>query len=211
VDFYSLGGEITLADGEMHSAISISIVDDVIREPAEYFEVYLVSTEGGALLGSRRTAQITISKSDYPNGRFMFAGQLRRTVANPSQDFAIDLSVKRQDGLIGTQIVSWGILGPNSLTPLEATSDLSYTNRADLEMTQGQFLWDDGEGGERRLTLTVKAHSGWEVQKTFIVHLYDVQNDMDPQDNGEIDVNASNVTLTIQKNGDPNGIAFLCR
>lgn len=206
MDFYSLGGEITLADGEMHSAISISIVDDVIREPAEYFEVYLVSTEGGALLGSRRTAQITISKSDYPNGRFMFAGQLRRTVANPSQDFAIDLSVKRQDGLIGTQIVSWGILGPNSLTPLEATSDLSYTNRADLEMTQGQFLWDDGEGGERRLTLTVKAHSGWEVQKTFIVHLYDVQNDMDPQDNGEIDVNASNVTLTIQKNGDPNGI-----
>ena len=63
---------------------------------------------GGALLGNLLTSVITIAKSDYPNGRFGFKGQLDDldiTLNNDATQQLRMLTVERTGGLVGQQTV----------------------------------------------------------------------------------------------------------
>ena len=61
---------------------------------------------GGAQLGTRITATVTIAKSDYPNGKFGFKGQNELTIENPDVAKTVTLTLERTGGLIGRQTVS---------------------------------------------------------------------------------------------------------
>ena len=63
---------------------------------------------GGALLGSLLTSVVTIAKSDYPNGRFGFKGQLddlKIKVNNNATQQPRMLTLERTGGLLGQQMV----------------------------------------------------------------------------------------------------------
>ena len=205
-DFILEAGELMFSNGQTESTINITIVDDTYREMPEFFQVLLMNVTGGALLGTRTSSYVTIAKSDYPNGRFSFTGPQERILANPESTFVLELGIARTEGLVGAQTLSWRILGPNSLTPLQETGDVSYVSADDMEVTQGQLTWQDGEAGTKLLPLFIKSYSGWEIEKKFVVEIVDIQNDVNPQDNGEADPLTSQVTVTVLKHGDPNGI-----
>lgn len=50
-------------------------------------------------------ATVIIAKSDYPNGKFGFRGQLQIVLDNPAQKTRRMFSVERSGGLLGEQTV----------------------------------------------------------------------------------------------------------
>ena len=133
--------------------INATIAQDGIREMSEFFTVALTSVSGGAMLGSRTNAYITIMKSDYPNGKFSFLSPFERRVANPQTPFTLSLFISRTEGLAGNQTLTWQILGPNSLSYLQSTDDIAFVNSNDQETVNGQLSWLENEGVAFHTTL----------------------------------------------------------
>lgn len=70
-----------------------------------YYVLFLLL--GGALLGTILTSVVTIAKSDYPNGRFGFKGQLEVKLGNPANQIQRMFTVERTGGLLGQQTVCY--------------------------------------------------------------------------------------------------------
>ncbi|XP_073534717.1 adhesion G-protein coupled receptor V1 isoform X1 [Phyllobates terribilis] len=194
VDYTVSNTSLTFQHGQNRSFINIWIIDDEESEFAEQFEVRLVGASGGAILGQRIVSVITIAKSDSPNGAVRFLNQSQITLPNPNATLTISLLLERIGGHMGEAQIVWHILGPNSKVILTSGND-DFS-----EPLNGSFHYNDGEGGVRIITLTILPHGEIEVQEKFIVVLSVASGTT------EIDPKAKNVTLTIQKFGDPNGI-----
>ncbi|KAL3865787.1 hypothetical protein ACJMK2_043142 [Sinanodonta woodiana] len=206
IDYVVPSGQVIFQDGMNQTTINITIVDDTEMEFQEQFLVILTGIIGGSLLGPLNLSTVTIAKSDYPNGKFGFKGQLEIFIDNPSSMRQQIFSVERTGGIQGQQMVYWQILGPNNPgAVLEATNDIAYLLNGQ-EVTKGTLLWDDGQSGEKTFTLNIKPFSSWEIQKTFIVQLYKIQGSPSTAGDGEVGPTTGNVTLTISKFGNPNGI-----
>ncbi|KAK3601208.1 hypothetical protein CHS0354_004408 [Potamilus streckersoni] len=206
MDYVVPSGQVIFQDGMNQTTINITIIDDTEMEVQEQFLVILTGILGGSLLGPLTTSTVTIAKSDYPNGKFGFKGQLEIFIDNPSSMRQQIFSVERTGGIQGQQMVYWQILGPNNPGAiLEATNDIAYLLNGQ-EVTKGTLLWEDGQSGEKTFTLNIKPFSSWEIQKTFIIQLYKIQGSPSTAGDGEVGPTTGNVTLTISKFGDPNGI-----
>ncbi|XP_076465116.1 adhesion G-protein coupled receptor V1-like isoform X2 [Babylonia areolata] len=206
VDYLPSTGTLQLEDGQKAAMINVTLLDDEIQEFEEKFNVTLSNPTGGVLLGNIRTAVVTILKSDFPNGKFGFAGATERSIPNPSTAQSLTFEVERTEGLLGQQTVHWRIMGPNNPTlELLSTADVSHTANG-RESTSGQFTWQDGEAGGKQFTLTVKRRTSPEIAKTFVIEIYRIQASPTSVGDGEISPTAGKVVLTVQKYGDPNGI-----
>ncbi|XP_074850311.1 adhesion G-protein coupled receptor V1 [Carettochelys insculpta] len=194
IDYNVNNNSVIFHHGENQSFISVSITDDDEREFAEQFEIQLVGATGGAVLGLHLVSQVTIAKSDSPNGLVRFLNQSRITLPNPSSSLTLSLVLERTGGLIGDTQVNWDVLGPNS------EEALSSLNNDIGDPVNGSFYFREGEGGLRTISLTIYPHGEVEVQEIFIIRLSLVKGET------EIDPKATNITLIIRKFGDPNGI-----
>ncbi|MFM6436862.1 MAG: Calx-beta domain-containing protein, partial [Microcystis panniformis] len=58
---------VTFANGETEKTINIPIKNDTIYEPNETFTIKLTNPTGGAILGNRNSATVTIINDDFPN------------------------------------------------------------------------------------------------------------------------------------------------
>lgn len=65
----------------------------------------LVEATGGAVLGPRDVARVTISKSDSPSGVVRFMNDTIIMVANPNSTLKLSLVVERAGGLLGNATV----------------------------------------------------------------------------------------------------------
>lgn len=74
-------------------------------ESAEGFEVWLVGTTGGAVLGSPHVARITIDKSDSRSGVVRFLNESQIAVANPESTLKLSLVLERAGGGVGNATV----------------------------------------------------------------------------------------------------------
>lgn len=74
-------------------------------EYAEIFEVWLVGTTGGAVLGSQHVARITIGKSDSQSGVVRFLNHSQITLANPNSTLKLSLVLERAGGGVGNATV----------------------------------------------------------------------------------------------------------
>ncbi|XP_063820072.1 adhesion G-protein coupled receptor V1 [Pseudophryne corroboree] len=194
VDYTISNTSVIFQHGQNHSFINVSIIDDEESEFTEQFEIRLVGASGGAVLGQNLVSLITIAKSDSPNGAVRFLNHSQITIPNPNVTVTIPLVMERIGGHVGEAQILWHILGPNS------RSILSTGNDDFSEPLNGSFYYKDGEGGLRIINLNILPHGEIEVQEKFIVVLSIVSGTID------VDPKAGNVTLTIQKFGDPNGI-----
>ncbi|KFP45759.1 G-protein coupled receptor 98, partial [Chlamydotis macqueenii] len=194
VDYVIHNNSVIFDHGQNQSFIYISIIDDEESEFAEQFEIQLTGATGGAVLGLHLVSQVTIAKSDSPQGIVRFLNQTRIILPNPDTPTAVSLVLERTGRLLGETQINWDILGPNSeevLSPLN--SDIG-------DPVNGSFYFGEGEGGLRAINLQIYPHEEVEVQEIFIVRLSVMKGET------EIDPKANNITLIIQKFGDPNGI-----
>ncbi|XP_075449203.1 adhesion G-protein coupled receptor V1 isoform X3 [Ascaphus truei] len=194
MDYTIFNTSVIFQHGQNLSFISVSITDDKESEFAEQFQIRLVAASGGAVLGPHLVTLITIAKSDSPSGVVRFLNQSQITLPNPNASLSLSLVLERTGGLLGESQIFWNILGPNS------EQILPVLNGDFSEPMNGSFHFSDGEGGERTINLIILPHEEIEVQEKFVVILSIGSG------NSEIDPKARNVTLIIQKFGDPNGI-----
>ncbi|XP_058280172.1 adhesion G-protein coupled receptor V1 [Hirundo rustica] len=193
VDYIIHNNTVIFYHGQNQSFIYISIINDEESEFAEQFEIQLTGATSGAVLGLHLVSQVTIAKSDSPQGMVRFLNQSQIIFPNPDAITAVSLVLERTGRLVEAQI-NWDILGPNSeeiLSPLN--SDIG-------DPVNGSFYFEEGEGGLRTINLQIYPHEEAEVQETFIIRLSLVKGET------EIDSKANSITLIIEKFGDPNGI-----
>lgn len=76
------------------------------REYNEVFEIQLTAASGGAILGTRIIAQITIAKSDSPSGMVRFVNQSVISIPNPDSTLRLSLVLERSGGFVGDATVS---------------------------------------------------------------------------------------------------------
>ncbi|XP_032062639.1 adhesion G-protein coupled receptor V1 [Aythya fuligula] len=194
VDYIIHNTSVTFNHGQNQTFIYISIIDDEESEFAEQFEIQLTGATGGAVLGLHLVSQITIAKSDSPQGIVRFLNQSRITLPNPDTPMEVSLVLERTGRLLGDTQINWDILGPNSEEVLSPLND-------DIgDPVNGSFYFGEGEGGLRTINLQIHPHEEVEVQEIFVIRLSLGKGET------EIDPKANNVTLIIQKFGDPNGI-----
>ncbi|XP_068782490.1 adhesion G-protein coupled receptor V1 [Struthio camelus] len=194
VDYFIHNNSVIFHHGQNQTFIYISIIDDEESEFAEQFEIQLTGATGGAVLGLHLVSQVTIAKSDSPYDIVRFLNQSQVIVPNPETSMTMSLVLERTGRLLGDIQINWDILGPNSeevLSPLN--SDIG-------DPVNGSFYFREGEGGLRAINLQIYPHEEVEVQEIFIIRLSLVKGET------EIDPRATNITLIIQKFGDPNGI-----
>ncbi|XP_053146642.1 adhesion G-protein coupled receptor V1 isoform X4 [Hemicordylus capensis] len=194
VDYSLTNNSVIFHHGQNQSFISVLIIDDDESEQAEQFDIQLIGATGGAVLGLHLVSQITIAKSDSLHGIVRFVNQSRIILPNPNMSLTLSLVLERTGGLIGDSQISWDILGPNSETVLLASnSDIG-------DPVNGSFCFDEAEGGLRSISLEIYPHEEVEVQEIYIIRLSVLKGET------ELDPKAANITLIIQKFGDPNGI-----
>ncbi|NXX79900.1 GPR98 protein, partial [Urocolius indicus] len=195
VDYVIHNNSAVFDHGQNQTFIYISIIDDEESEIAEQFEIQLTGATGGAVLGLHLVSQVTITKSDSPQGIIQFLNQSKIVLPNPDAPMTVSLVLERTGRLSGETQINWDILGPNSeeiLSPLN--SDIG-------DPVNGSFYFGDGEGGLRTINLQIYPHEEeTEVQEIFIIRLSLLKGET------EIDPKADTITLIIQKFGDPNGI-----
>uniref|UniRef100_A0A8C0C9F3 Adhesion G-protein coupled receptor V1 n=1 Tax=Balaenoptera musculus TaxID=9771 RepID=A0A8C0C9F3_BALMU len=194
VDYVLHGSSVTFQHGQSLSFINVSIIDDNESEFEEPIEILLIGATGGAVLGRHLVCRITIAKSDSPFGVVRFLNQSKISVPNPNSTMILPLMLERTGGLLGEIQVNWEIVGPNSQEALPSQ------NRDIADPVSGSFSFGDGEGGLRSIILIVYPHDDVELEKTFIIKLKLVKGE------AKLDSRAKDVTLTIQKFGDPNGV-----
>ncbi|NWT12625.1 GPR98 protein, partial [Vireo altiloquus] len=193
VDYVIYNNSVIFYHGQNQSFIYISIIDDEESEFAEQFEIQLTGATGGAVLGLHLVSQVTIAKSDSPQGMVRFLNQSQIILPNPDATTTVSLVLERTGQLVEAQI-NWDILGPNSEEILSPLND-------DIgDPVNGSFYFEEGEGGLRTITLQIYPHEEVEVQETFIIRLSLMNGET------EIDYKANSITLIIEKFGDPNGI-----
>ncbi|XP_042811947.1 adhesion G-protein coupled receptor V1 [Panthera leo] len=194
VDYILHGSSITFQHGQNLSFINVSIIDDNESEFAEPIEILLIGATGGAVLGRHLVSRITIAKSDPPFGVIRFLNESNISVPNPHSTMILSLLLERAGGLLGEIQVNWEILGPNSQEALPPQ------NRDIADPVSGFFYFGEGEGGVRTITLTIYPHEDIEVEEIFIIKLELVKGE------AKLDSRSKDITITIQKFGDPNGV-----
>ncbi|XP_037338537.2 adhesion G-protein coupled receptor V1 [Pungitius pungitius] len=194
LDYILNNGSAKFLHGQNTSYINLTIIDDLDSEYEEVFDVLLVGATGGAVLGSRQVARVTIAKSDSLNGAMRFLNQSLITLVNPNSTLKLLLLLERAGGQVGNATVAWKILGPNS------REVLSPLNKDIREPVNGSFFFRDGDEGTQVIELCILPHGEVEVEETFVVELSILSGEVD------VDPQAGSVTLKIEKFGDPNGI-----
>nr|XP_040129297.1 LOW QUALITY PROTEIN: adhesion G-protein coupled receptor V1 [Ictidomys tridecemlineatus] len=194
VSYMLHSSSVTFQHGQNLSFINVSITDGSESEFEEPFEILLTGATGGAILGRHLVSRITITKSESPFSTIRFLNQSKISVPNPNSTMILSLVLERTGRLLGEIQVNWEIVGPNS------QETLPPQNRDIADPVSGSFFFGDGEDGVRTIILAIYPHEEIEVEKTFVIKLKLVKGD------ANLDSRAKDITLTIQKFGDPNGV-----
>lgn len=190
-DFRRFSGTLTFAPGEIFRDIAIVLVDDVVPEPAEMFNITLRAPSGGAELGANTSLAVTIQPSDDPNGVIGFE-LLQRTVAEDTTE--VLLSLTRTGASFEDVTVSWSV----------AAADGSTFSSDDITALSGVAVIPAGsQNGVANITLVDDALP--EFAETFVVNIDSVGA------GATIDEQRRAMSVTIDKSDGPNGIfGFPC-
>ena len=94
--------------------------------------------------------------------------------------------------------VFWRIMGPNNTSRvLTETSDVAFVSNTNEETTSGSLVWKDNEGGLKALSLTVKSHTAWELQKEFVISIFNIVSSPSSVGSGDISPSTGNLTLNV--------------
>ncbi|MGE3310997.1 MAG: Calx-beta domain-containing protein [Limisphaerales bacterium] len=158
VDYVAISGTLTFAPGEHLELLTVPILNDGAKEAAETFRVFLSNATGGAALGARQTATISIADNDS-GVQFAHEGYW-------GPEYLVEEShgQKTVTVLRGSDDVSQPFTVDFVTTNGTATADLDYV------ATQGTLSFAPGEK-EKTFTLPVLADDQIEPDEHFSVEL----------------------------------------
>ncbi|CAK8694047.1 unnamed protein product [Clavelina lepadiformis] len=201
VDFLlpSAGVLVTFENEQSDAYVTVPIVDDTMMEGEEKFTLALAASSGGVRLGSRKFSEVTIKKSDYPNGVFRFIGDDNVSIKSPSPGGTeLAFTLERFGGNRLPVTVRWRIERTEPfISPTTSNSPLHDDISSPLS---GQFEFGDGENGRREILVNILPSDGaQEVEEHFII----VIESASPAEISQIKGRA---LITVQKKGHPNGV-----
>jgi len=136
-DYLFEARELNFVAGESEHIVNVTLLDDVLPEPAETFELVLASPQGGATLGTDRVCQITIEENDGAGGYVQFSSVspvlLRETFAVAGPPTAADLLLIRGPGTFGVIDISFIILDTNGVETSDVTPSSGSVRFTDLQ------------------------------------------------------------------------------
>src|SRR5436189_2811200 len=68
IDYLATGGVVSLADGETNKSFTIQIIDDVLVEGNETFEVMILNPTGGSSIAGPSSVEVTIEDDEFGPG-----------------------------------------------------------------------------------------------------------------------------------------------
>lgn len=162
MDYLNAFGTLTFHDGETTRNIEIIINDDTLDEDNELFLVQLSNPQGGAILGSRIEAPVTILDDDGPGS--LSLESFSYAVNEGAGSF--DLSVFRTGGLDGTISVDF------------STVESSADSASDFHIADGTLVFQDRETS-KTITLELIDDDDFEENETFDLVLSNVTGGAD--------------------------------
>jgi hypothetical protein len=151
---------VAFAQGETSRTFTVPINDDTIAESTEGFTVRLSDPTGGAALGSRTSAAVTISDNEPT---FFLGG----ATYSATEGTALSIPVRRENGLSVPRSIDYRI-----------TNGTAIAGR-DFVAANGSLLFDAGVA-EQTLSIPILDDATPEGAETFKVTLVKV-NAADPQ------------------------------
>jgi len=157
LDYVATSGTVTFLNGESIKNVSVPLIDDNLNEPTETVNLSLANTTGGATLGARNTAVLSITQA----GTLQFSA----SSYNVNEGGAIGITITRTGGSTGAVSVNF----TTSDGTATAGSDYSAVNQsisfADGEVTQTNDLdvftnQDCRAEGNETVTLTLSNPTG---------------------------------------------------
>ncbi len=174
-DFTAVAGTLTFAPGETSKTIAVPILDDNLFEGDESLTVTLSNTRGGATLGTKSVASLTII--DQEPGQFVFSNAVVNTVENYGY---VTIYVQRINGSFGPASVNYSTTDGTALAGRDYSKASGTLNFADgqTEATFNVPLIDRPTiNGTRTLTLSLSLPIGGPILgkvKTTAIRIADV-------------------------------------
>jgi len=160
-DYQSASGTFTWIDGDTASrTFSVTVVDDVDVEGDENINLSLSNITGGATLGARNTASLTITDNDIAA-----PGQLQLSLSNyaateGSGDAVITaIRTGETSGAVGVDY---------------SVSDGTATAGVDYQTVSGTLNWADGDGSSKTFVIPILDDAAVENDETVNVSLSNV-------------------------------------
>ncbi|KAL3865782.1 hypothetical protein ACJMK2_043137, partial [Sinanodonta woodiana] len=173
-------GTVTFQPDQKTAFINVESVDDQISEPAESFRIKLSAPIGGATVGNRSEAIVTISANDFP----VYFKRYNYTVDEPSQ---VSVAIMR-DGPPNQEVrVKFRTVDGSASAGL----DFEYVAVGDLLMTATEM--------EKNISVKVFDDQIAEGNETFYIQLYNLSGDVVLQ-------GPNNCSITILANDYAYGI-----
>jgi hypothetical protein len=158
-DYVAAGGTVTFASGVSSAVVALTINNDAVAESNETVNFSLTAASGGAVLGSVKTATLTITDDDnFPANTARIAGDAARTVAEGAGK--IDITVTRAGDLSRPAAVGYRTVA-GTATSLKDYTFASGTLRfaaGDASETFSVLITEDfHDEGEERFTVELSA------------------------------------------------------
>lgn len=130
-DYTASSGTLTFVDGDVSETFNVPITDDTNYEGDETFTLNLANPTGGASLGTRSSAGVTITDNDPvpPAGSLQFSGASYSIGENAA---SVLITVVRTGGSFGTVGVNY------------QTGDATATAGSDYAASSGSLAFADG-------------------------------------------------------------------
>jgi hypothetical protein len=173
-DYKNVSGILTFAPGRTWRRISVPLVDDQIVEQAETTLLRLYNP-GGAVLGARDTALLTIRDNDS-GGMVQFNRPVRLT---PEGEGIARVKVVRDGGVAGNVTVSYSITAETATANQDyrlANGTLTFAAGVVQQLIPMEVLQDTLAEGTETLTLTLGAPTGGATlgpQSTISIQIVD--------------------------------------
>jgi hypothetical protein len=161
-DYSATNGTVTFGPGETSKAISLSVVNDALRESDELLSVSLSNVGGGAQIGAPSSASITIVDDDTPPppGAPVITSPLA-TSAEPGRAFTYAISATHTP----SSFAAGGL--PAGLSVSTQTGVISGTPTAEGTFDVLISATNAAGTGSATLVLTIDADGSPELSGTF--------------------------------------------
>ncbi|MEM8863182.1 MAG: Calx-beta domain-containing protein [Chloroflexota bacterium] len=156
-DFTDTSGRLTFAAGETSKTIDITILNDTLGEPTEYFLVNLDNATNAAL-GNPRQARVEIVDDDQPNVSLS----------------AANYSVNENGGNV-TLTIQLNRASESTMTVDYRTSNQTATDGSDYTAADGTLTFNPGETS-KTIQIPISEDSDEETNETFVFELISPTN-----------------------------------
>ena len=160
-DFASVTGTLAFGAGDTVKTFPVPIVDDALAEGAEGILLALTGPQGGATLGARPGAVLTIADNDA-GGTLQFAPA---AVGVGEWAGTASLTVARSGGAAGGVTVAWSVTGGSAVHGAPDDPGADYTGP-----TSGVLAFGPGVTSQS-IPLALLNHAGPQGPRTILVGL----------------------------------------